>query len=1077
MEHEIAANEVGELLRGRMGLIVGPSITCYPGILNDLSAHLVEQGKLSVEGTFLEVADALLDNGISDSQILEWIQSFIGKQKQSAVISHLAKARWASVLSGSLDSHLEDALQIESSRRPTRQYVTVLNDPLTPPPPRTIPVFKLLGTSARDSFAFSTVTYLQRRSTWRHAVRGFADLVKGNPVLCVGMEDCPWLLLDLAGELLGEKTAAPKALLFLASDPLCCSPKIRQMFRQRVRLVTVRGTIGEVARATAAASKAGFAPSLSFLINEEDPYERLRQFDDLVAIVNDHLRARLGQGETNQLLDLLFAPTVPRWDPYVYDLDFRRSIVSKLLPELHAALAETDQNGAACVLNGGAVTGKTVILKRLAWELAKKGELVLWLKPWSSMDNSRALRELFKEVASLKEHQGRSVVVVMDDPLSFGSMSPREVAVAARSADVSILFLTALRTSDWSTFDRADLVGSLPVIVQESLLDTFDDAEWQQLPDYLVKLGLYSDVDSACNALAGVKGHSAQDVLSMLYYLLPQTRVAIASSIREEYFRLGDVAGFTKAVVRASQTGSDILKRAYEMVAVSEHYRGQIPIEVLVSALGVDYGEWVDATGQNSAAWGLLYSEESEDSQTIWYRTRNAIVTRLIVQALNGGSLGHSGELRVLQGLLAACTGRSSSIYREFCVCVLVPHEKLDHLQFEEGLQLYDSALAALPHADRTLLHHKGLWIKNKGGDAAAAKQVLEKALASPDYPYTKRGEADEHIHTSLANTVLDAVNQGSVSLDDGKREMLKHIAKARSTSFFNPHSVHVQAKLISRLAKKIPSDQTPDYFALVNQALEDIDHTLLVLHNHAIRSQHAVGDIKRLESIRDEIIVKVLSVDDLKKRAEEIWTQFQSQEGFILAARKLYAIAQEKNKKFDVAFAYCQRGIVLVEEAGAVPAPGLLATSIQVYYRWRVRRQVMSGTNIIDWSFIRDQSSSLLRSPKYSDDALHKYFYALALGHLGEWGNANAVFGQIRQMGLPNHILWTPRDLLLNETGGIRTIQGVMRSGGNREYLFVEELDTDFHCVRNGAWPKEGEIAHATIQFSFAGATALDRW
>jgi hypothetical protein len=243
------------------------------------------------------------------------------------------------------------------------------------------------------------------------------------------------------------------------------------------------------------------------------------------------------------------------------------------------------------------------------------------------------------------------------------------------------------------------------------------------------------------------------------------------------------------------------------------------------------------------------------------------------------------------------------------------------------------------------------------------------------------------------------------------------------------------------------------------------------------MHTQHAVSDIRRLESIRDEIIVKVLSVNDIKKRADEIWTQFQSQEGFILAARKLYAIAQEKNKKFDVAFAYCQRGIVLVEGAGVVPAAGLLATSIQVYYHWRVRRQVMSGTNIIDWGLIRDHSSTLLRSPKYSDDALHKYFYALALAHLGEWGNANAVFAQIRQMGLPNHILWTPRDLLLNETGGIRTIQGIMRSAGNRDYLFVEELDTDFHCERSGEWPKEGEIAHAGIQFSFAGATALDRW
>jgi hypothetical protein len=50
---------------------------------------------------------------------------------------------------------------------------------------------------------------VQRRLTWRHAVKGFADLVKGNPVLCVGMEDCTGVLLDVVAEMLGAQTAAP----------------------------------------------------------------------------------------------------------------------------------------------------------------------------------------------------------------------------------------------------------------------------------------------------------------------------------------------------------------------------------------------------------------------------------------------------------------------------------------------------------------------------------------------------------------------------------------------------------------------------------------------------------------------------------------------------------------------------------------------------------------------------------------------------------------------------------------------------------------------------------------------------
>ena len=46
---------------------------------------------------------------------------------------------------------------------------------------------------------------------------------------------------------------------------------------------------------------------------------------------------------------------------------------------------------------------------------------------------------------------------------------------------------------------------------------------------------------------------------------------------------------------------------------------------------------------------------------------------------------------------------------------VLVPYEKLDRLEYDEGLHLYDEAIGALPHPDKTLVHHKGLWVKNKG--------------------------------------------------------------------------------------------------------------------------------------------------------------------------------------------------------------------------------------------------------------------------------------------------------------------------------------------------------------------------
>ena len=194
-------------------------------------------------------------------------------------------------------------------------------------------------------------------------------------------------------------------------------------------------------------------------------------------------------------------------------------------------------------------------------------------------------------------------------------------------------------------------------------------------------------------------------------------------------------------------------------------YRTPVPVEVLVSALNVSYHEWMDAVCEKGPAWGLLYAEYLPDGTTTSYRPRNYVVTRTLVDTINGGRLGRSGEVEHLLTLFRACTG-TSLVYREYCVGMLVPRTKLAHLDYADGLQLYDTALAALPLDDRTLKHQKGLWIKDKGNDPLLAKSVLESALAAKSYPYTDRVEADEHIHTSLAATILDLVDQGNADLD-----------------------------------------------------------------------------------------------------------------------------------------------------------------------------------------------------------------------------------------------------------------------------------------------------------------------
>src|SRR6202041_2850892 len=118
-------------------------------------------------------------------------------------------------------------------------------------------------------------------------------------------------------------------------------------------------------------------------------------------------------------------------------------------------------------------------------------------------------------------------------------------------------------------------------------------------------------------------------------------------------------------------------------------------------------------------------------------------------------------------------------------------------------------------------------------------------------YPYSARAEAEEHIHTSLAATILDALDSGLIDLKQAILEILLHVDRARSDAFFNPRAVHVQANLMLRLTSKIANDESADTFNLLNQAFDAVDSALLVLRNPLkSRKDHSTKDIEFLEDV-----------------------------------------------------------------------------------------------------------------------------------------------------------------------------------------------------------------------------------
>jgi hypothetical protein len=1071
---DITLDDAETLLRCRLGLIFGPGIVTSNNIFEAISVKLAAKSGEAPRENYTVAAQEALLRGIKDDEIILSIEECVAAQTPFPQITRVAGLNWSAAISLTFDAIFERDFTRACERKASTFLPTQVSRFPQVVPIKTIPVFKLLGSLEHKDVVASEVAYRVRRSTWRYALREFADRTKGSPIIGLGLKDCAWIFLDLLSEILAEPKTTLSPLLLVRSDfDSAASAAITQLAHDRINISFVNASLADLISRIRDVEKAGATPHLPAQIVART--DRLSLFEDIVVRVNTQLRSDVDREESARLLDLLFSPTIPRWDPFHHNLDFRRTVSNRLVSALVRTPPATGAQPAFALV-GSAACGKTTAAKRVAYDLASKGNLVFWFRRAFYPNVHALLADFFKALAEVADRRQR-IFFFIDDPLGLGSLSIQGIAANAQLHGIACTFVVVARSSDWKTHQPHEITGALELVQDFEVSDEFDGQEMQALPGYLVSLGIFSDKATAKHEIEKAPSRSTSDTLGLLYWLLPKTRQSIEASIQQEYFRLGERAGFSRIIIGAYTKTTDFLRSAYGMVAVSDRYHTPLPVEVLVSALEVPYRDWIDTVGTHGPAWGLLYGEMSPDEQTTCYRPRNAVVTRILVETINGGRLAHSGEVELLKKLLSACTG-TSPIYREFCINILVPRAKLNHLDYADGLQLYDAAIAALPFEDRTLKHQRGLWIKDKSNNPLLAKIALEEALKAKVFPYTTRGEAEEHIHTSLAATILDAADRGQLALEAAIPEILLHLDRARSDIFFNPRAVHVEANLMLRLVTKLEQRDSADTYQLLNQALVDVDSTLLVLKNPLRKhKQQLKKDVELLEHVSGKIYENIMPLDELEESATDLWNEFYRQDGFVIAGRKRYHLARTRNSgtAYNEAFSYCREVIALIQASGQTPSGDLCAVAACIFYEWNVNRYDFKAPNRdVDWQLLYELSDCVVRSQKFARDPLYKFMCAVALAQQDKWPEAQVLFGQTRNAGIIPDQLYQVRAVLLDEQGTRKRVQGTITGSDDRKYLKVQELHTDFYVSRKERWGSSGEIAHAYIAFTFAGPLAV---
>ena len=120
----ISAEDVMRMLRGRPGLIVGPTLSMGAGCLNELAKKIAKANDCSEYeyGLFPQI-DKLIEIGVDPSTLREQLREAFRETGNTSSILSIGRTRWSAVLSASWDTVFEQELQDWCDSSPTRPPV------------------------------------------------------------------------------------------------------------------------------------------------------------------------------------------------------------------------------------------------------------------------------------------------------------------------------------------------------------------------------------------------------------------------------------------------------------------------------------------------------------------------------------------------------------------------------------------------------------------------------------------------------------------------------------------------------------------------------------------------------------------------------------------------------------------------------------------------------------------------------------------------------------------------------------------------------------------------------------------
>ena len=326
----------------------------------------------------------------------------------------------------------------------------------------------------------TTDQYVSFRKNRSRLFDRLKDLFYEYPFVFVGYSlsdfDLRTILLELTGDI---PLARPRSYIVL---PKLSGPEVR--FYESKRITHIEATFSDFLRKADASVPAQFRVLMSLQDTSEHPIikklssggknDPSPSLMTLITRDTDYVHPNIQPTELDP--KLFYKGYFPDWTPIYLDLDVPRRITEILLTEVVLESADRDPNYPELfVLKGHAGSGKTVVLRRLAWESSRDlGVICLWLKR-GQLPNYEALIELYRL-------SGQRIFLFVD-PVTDNIGLIQDIIIQALNDKLPISIIAAERYHEWNV-ECAELE---PYLSNEYELRNLSEKEIDQLIGLLEK--------------------------------------------------------------------------------------------------------------------------------------------------------------------------------------------------------------------------------------------------------------------------------------------------------------------------------------------------------------------------------------------------------------------------------------------------------------------------------------------------------------------------------------------------------------------------------------------------------------